>query len=111
MTPSEAAEIFLAYQPIADVINGPLDRAKKTLKAHFEDGRTSYKGITAERGGSERFSARLAKDLLGPRKAERCMEFVPSVQLVLPARLRKGAVELHYQLVPAGTAAEEPAAS
>jgi hypothetical protein len=111
MTPAEAAAIYLDYQPIADVITGPLDRAKKVLREHLE-GRPSYKGITAQRGGSDRFSQAEAKKLLGPKKVEQCTVFVPSTTLVLPARLRKGAVELRYELVPAGTAAavEETAA-
>lgn len=100
MTPAEAAAIYLDYQPIADVITGPLDRAKKVLREHLADPkRTTYKGIGISTGGGTRFNQAKAKELLGA-KAEQCMVFTPSSTLVLPARLRKGAVELSFTLKP-----------
>lgn len=99
MTPAEAAATYLEYQPILDVISSPLEAAKKVLKQHLE-GKTSYKGITTAAGGSTRLSNVLVAEALGPKKLEACKAFVPSLGLVLPARLRKGAVELTYSLTP-----------
>ncbi len=105
MTPAEAAATYLEYQPIADIVSGPLERAKKVLKQHLADSkRATYKGIGRSTGGSERFSQGKAKELLGNRASE-CMVFTPSTALVLPARLRKGAVELRAELVPVRPAA------
>lgn len=101
MTPAEAARIYLDYQPIMDTISSDLNAAKKVLQAHLE-GKTSYKGITTSSGGSRRLSNALVAEALGPKKLEACKTFIPSTGLVLPARLRKGAVELRYELVPVG---------
>ena len=109
MTPAEAAAVYLDYQPIADVISSDLERAKKVLKEHLADPRrTTFKGISTSTGGSTRFDQSAAKQLLGPKRLEQCMKYTPSLGLVLPPSLRKGAVDLQYQLVPAGTAAPEP---
>jgi hypothetical protein len=102
MTPAEAARVYLEYQPIMDIISSELAAAKKVLQAHLE-GKTSYKGITTSSGGSRRLSNALVAEALGPKKLEACKTFVPSTSLVLPTRLRKGAVELEYKLLPVTT--------
>ncbi len=106
MTPAVAAATYLELRPIQDAIAGRLAQAEKTLKAFMAERTTTtaYKGITVSTGASERFSQSLAKELLGKRAAE-AMVFTPSMSLVLPARLRKGAVELRAELVPVTPAA------
>jgi hypothetical protein len=100
MTPSEAAATFLELQPVADAISSRLDAAKKVLKQHLTGRTTAYKGITASSGGSTRLSNDLVKEALGPKKLEACKVFTPSTSLVLPAHLRKGAVEIRVELLP-----------
>lgn len=107
MTPAEAAQVFLDYKPIDDIISGPLREAEKILKAHLAS-RPSYKGITTNSGGSKRLNNQLVLEALGQKRFDDCKVWTPSVGLILPPSLRKGTVDLHWNLVPAGTLAEDP---
>lgn len=104
MTPAEAAQVYLDYKPIDDIISSPLREAEKVLKEHFANGRISYKGITTNTGGSKRLNNTLVLEALGATRFEACKKWTPSMGLVLPPSLRKGTVDLRYTLVPAGTA-------
>ena len=108
MTPAEAAKVYLDYKPIADIISGPLREAEKVLKAHISGDRSTYKGITTSSGGSKRLNSELVAEALGPKKLDECKVWTPSTSLVLPPSLRKGAVDLRYTLVPAGTPEDDP---
>lgn len=107
MTPSEAAQIYLDLKPIDDIISGSLREAEKILKAHLAD-KVSYKGITTNSGGSKRLNNTLVLEALGQRRFDECKVWTPSLGLILPPSLRKGAVDLRYTLVPAGTPDDAP---
>lgn len=107
MTPAEAAQTFLDYKPIDDIISGPLREAEKVLKAHLAT-KVSYKGITTNSGGSKRLSNAAVLEALGQKRFDDCKVWTPSLGLILPPSLRKGTVDLRYTLVPAGTPAEDP---
>lgn len=105
---TEARDVFLEYRPIADIINGPLERAEKALKEYFREAdKATYRSIGVQRGERESFDQALAKRLLGPAKVEECMVVRPTLGLVLPARLRKGSIELQHTLVPKGTSSTD----